>query len=152
MNRNSIEITSDRASSTSRRRFLRTSTTAALGSVFAANLNLSQKTFAATSETLRVGLIGCGGRGTGAANQALNADKNVILTAMAERGFRENSDIVRVNARKWKVVLFRIPQKVTKDFAKEETDRTLIGASAARRSVAQARRQCRLETPARAAE
>src|SRR5437762_9587436 len=84
MNRNSIEIKSDRAPSTSRRRFLRTSTTAALGSVFAANLNLSQKTLAATSETLRVGLIGCGGRGTGAANQAMNADKNVILTAMAD--------------------------------------------------------------------
>jgi len=36
------------------------------------------------SDTLRVGLIGCGGRGTGAAGQALNADKNVVLTAMGD--------------------------------------------------------------------
>jgi myo-inositol 2-dehydrogenase/D-chiro-inositol 1-dehydrogenase len=68
----------------SRRQFLKTSTTAAVGGVFAANLNFSQKAFAANSETLRVGLIGCGGRGSGAANQALNADKNVVLTAVAD--------------------------------------------------------------------
>ena len=29
---------------------------------------------------LKLGLIGCGGRGTGAANQALSADKDVTLT------------------------------------------------------------------------
>jgi predicted dehydrogenase len=33
---------------------------------------------------LRVGLIGCGGRGSGAASQALSADKNVVLTAMGD--------------------------------------------------------------------
>ena len=33
---------------------------------------------------LRVGLIGCGGRGTGAAAQALQADTNVKLVAMAD--------------------------------------------------------------------
>jgi predicted dehydrogenase len=37
-----------------------------------------------SNETLRIGLIGCGGRGTGAASQALNADKNVVLTAMGD--------------------------------------------------------------------
>jgi predicted dehydrogenase len=46
---------------------------------------LSQRTSAAeSSETLKVGLIGCGGRGTGAASQALKADEHVILTAMAD--------------------------------------------------------------------
>jgi predicted dehydrogenase len=35
-------------------------------------------------ELLKVGLIGCGGRGTGAANQALRADKAVQLTAMGD--------------------------------------------------------------------
>ena len=34
--------------------------------------------------TLKVGLIGCGGRGTGAASQALRADPNVVLTAMGD--------------------------------------------------------------------
>jgi hypothetical protein len=50
----------------------------------AANLNLRHTAFAAGSDTLRVGLIGCGGRGSGAANQALGADKNTVLTAMAD--------------------------------------------------------------------
>ncbi|MCI0534119.1 MAG: Gfo/Idh/MocA family oxidoreductase [Verrucomicrobiales bacterium] len=71
-------------STASRREFLKTSTTAALGGVFAANLSLSQKSFAANDETLRVGLIGCGGRGSGAAGQALKADRYVALTAMGD--------------------------------------------------------------------
>ncbi len=40
--------------------------------------------FAAGNDVLKVGLIGCGGRGTGAAGQALQADKNVKLVAMAD--------------------------------------------------------------------
>jgi len=36
------------------------------------------------TETLRVGLVGCGGRGTGAAVNALKADPHVELTAMAD--------------------------------------------------------------------
>ena len=40
--------------------------------------------FAAGNDVLKVGLIGCGNRGTGAAGQALMADKNVKLVAMAD--------------------------------------------------------------------
>jgi predicted dehydrogenase len=36
------------------------------------------------SETLKIGLIGCGGRGTGAASQALSADYNSKLFAVAD--------------------------------------------------------------------
>ena len=36
------------------------------------------------ADTLKVGIIGCGGRGTGAAVQALKADKNVFLVAMSD--------------------------------------------------------------------
>jgi hypothetical protein len=32
----------------------------------------------------KVGLIGCGGRGAGAASQALSADKDCVLTAMGD--------------------------------------------------------------------
>jgi len=39
---------------------------------------------AAGGDVLRVGLVGCGGRGTGAATQALAADPNVSLVAMAD--------------------------------------------------------------------
>jgi predicted dehydrogenase len=39
---------------------------------------------AAGGDTITIGLIGCGGRGTGAAAQALNADRNVKLVALAD--------------------------------------------------------------------
>jgi len=39
---------------------------------------------ASPGDTLKVGLIGCGGRGNGAAAQALSADNSVALTAMGD--------------------------------------------------------------------
>jgi predicted dehydrogenase len=63
--------------SPSRRVFLGTSVTAAAALTIPA-------VHAAGNDTLRVGLIGCGSRGTGAAAQALNADKNVKLVAMGD--------------------------------------------------------------------
>src|SRR5262245_47869839 len=59
----------------SRRQFLATSAAAAA---------LAAHVHAAGGDTLRVGLIGCGGRGTGAASQALRADANVKLVAMGD--------------------------------------------------------------------
>src|SRR5262245_29316096 len=73
----------DPINSTSRREFLKKSTVA-IGGVVAANLNLHHNSLAANDETLRVGLIGCGGRGSGAAGQALKADRYVALTAMGD--------------------------------------------------------------------
>src|SRR5690242_2613791 len=61
----------------SRRDFL---TTAAAAGTMAALSNVH----AAGSDMLRVGLIGCGDRGTGAAAQALCAESNVKLVAMAD--------------------------------------------------------------------
>ena len=68
----------------SRRGFLRTSTAALVGSGLVGNLSIARAAHAAGSDRLRVGLIGCGGRGTGAAVQALNADKQVKLTALGD--------------------------------------------------------------------
>ncbi len=68
----------------SRRRFLKTTGSVAAGSALAMNFIPGKSAFAMNSDTLKVGLIGCGGRGTGAANQALKADKNVVLTAMGD--------------------------------------------------------------------
>ncbi len=68
---------------TSRREFLKAS--ALVGSALAAPAILPGSLFAKeNTDTLRVGLIGCGGRGSGAASQALHADKNVVLTAMGD--------------------------------------------------------------------
>lgn len=69
---------------TSRRQFLKTSSAAAFGGLVAGHVSLAKKSGAAESDPLRVGLVGCGGRGTGAASQALNADKNAVLTAMGD--------------------------------------------------------------------
>jgi myo-inositol 2-dehydrogenase/D-chiro-inositol 1-dehydrogenase len=67
-----------------RRRFLKTSSMAAAIGAVAPFINIAPKVFAANSDTLKVGLIGCGGRGSGAASQALHADSNVTLTAMGD--------------------------------------------------------------------
>lgn len=40
--------------------------------------------YAAGSDKIRVGIIGCGGRGTGAANDCLNADESVEIHAMGD--------------------------------------------------------------------
>src|SRR5436853_439392 len=68
----------------SRRDFLKDSATAVVAGAVAARLAAPQDAHAAGSDVLRVGLIGCGGRGTGAASQALNADPNVKLVAMGD--------------------------------------------------------------------
>ncbi len=70
-------MTGDRTPST-RRDFLG----ATAGAVAA--LALHQSAHAAGGDLLKVGLIGCGGRGTGAARQALMADSNVKLWAMGD--------------------------------------------------------------------
>ncbi len=82
MNMNQVKANSQPLVS-SRRDFIKSS--AAAGALLAAPAILSNKVFAAeNSDTLRVGLIGCGGRGTGAAGQALHADQNAVLVAVAD--------------------------------------------------------------------
>ena len=65
-------------SDTTRRTFLQT---VAAG---AATATLLPGAFAAGNEVLKVGLIGCGNRGTGAAREALQSDPNVKLVAMCD--------------------------------------------------------------------
>ncbi len=66
-----------------RRQFLKTSTVAASAAVSGA-LGISRSVFAAGSDIIRVGMIGCGGRNTGAAAQALTADPGARLVAMCD--------------------------------------------------------------------
>ncbi|MCB1237008.1 MAG: Gfo/Idh/MocA family oxidoreductase [Verrucomicrobiae bacterium] len=77
--------TSDRPDS-SRRDFLRTTGSAAAVAGVAAGSVGFPAILKGQGETkkLKVGLIGCGGRGTGAAAQALAADDNVELHAMGD--------------------------------------------------------------------
>lgn len=69
----------------SRRKFLHTAGLTAATGLLATNSVLGSDLFwRSNSNTLKIGLIGCGGRGTAAAVEALNADSNVILTAMGD--------------------------------------------------------------------
>jgi myo-inositol 2-dehydrogenase/D-chiro-inositol 1-dehydrogenase len=69
---------------TNRRSFLKTTGTAMLGGALVYNLGFPSEAFANRKKTLKIGLIGCGGRGTGAALQALKADPDVIITALGD--------------------------------------------------------------------
>src|SRR4051812_322453 len=68
----------------SRRDFVKATSMAAVGTGLLGGLALSPRAYAAADDTIRVGLVGCGGRGTGAANQALSTAGKVKLVAMAD--------------------------------------------------------------------
>ena len=76
-----------RSNRPSRRQFVKTASTAAgLGVVGSAVAQAAPLPLVHNQDDdqLRVGLIGCGGRGTGAAINAANADSNVRVTALAD--------------------------------------------------------------------
>lgn len=69
----------------SRRTFLSTSTAAALGTVLSTRAGAARRSTAASvSNGIKIGLIGCGGRGTGAAIEALRGDSGAVLTAVGD--------------------------------------------------------------------
>jgi myo-inositol 2-dehydrogenase/D-chiro-inositol 1-dehydrogenase len=71
--------------STDRRSFLKKSGIVMLGSTLAYQTGFGAPLFSsAAKSTIKVGLIGCGGRGTGAAAQALQADPDVVITALGD--------------------------------------------------------------------
>ncbi len=72
------------AANTTRREFLKSSTGLAVGAAMAGTLAVPRAVHAGASETLRVGLIGCGGRGTSAAQNALDASPDNVLVAVGD--------------------------------------------------------------------
>ena len=68
----------------SRREFLKTSGALAAAGALAAPLFFTPNARAAAGDPIKVGLIGCGGRGSGAARQALGADPGVVITALGD--------------------------------------------------------------------
>ena len=57
---------------------------AATVAAVASTANIATNAYAGGSDTLKIGLVGCGGRGTGAAEQALTADRGNVLVAMGD--------------------------------------------------------------------
>lgn len=88
--------TSSHPVTTPRRKFLRTS--AGLAATLAAG-QLVRHVHAAGSDRIKVGLIGCGNRGTAAAIDALDADPGAHLVAMADVfGDRLAASLEKINA------------------------------------------------------
>jgi predicted dehydrogenase len=75
---------------TSRRTFLKNSVLAT-GGLMTLPLMADAGYFSSVDDTIKVAVIGCGGRGTGAAMQALLSKQNVKLVAMAD-AFRDRLD------------------------------------------------------------
>jgi len=74
---------SDKGTGTSRRDFLKTSSIVASATALG-TLGIGPGVFAAGSDIIRVGMVGCGGRNAGAAAQALTADSGARLVAMCD--------------------------------------------------------------------
>ena len=69
----------------SRRGFLKTSSTAVAGGALLGALPVERFALGASpGDTLKIALVGCGGRGSGAANQALSTSGGVKLVAVAD--------------------------------------------------------------------
>jgi predicted dehydrogenase len=75
-----MKKTSSRKASITRRDFIKTSVGASLAAAIPGTLGLH----AQGSDTIRIGIVGCGGRGTGAAIDCLNAAPGVEIVAMGD--------------------------------------------------------------------
>ena len=69
---------------TTRREFLKTSGTAVAGAALATTLATPRAGYCAEDNTIKVALVGCGGRGTGAVSNALSTKGPVKLWAVAD--------------------------------------------------------------------
>jgi len=83
-------IMNNDASNKTRRDFVK-QTGMLAGGIIAAPFLSRANYFSGADDTIKIVLIGCGGRGTGAAMQALLSKQNVKLVAMAD-AFRDNLD------------------------------------------------------------
>ena len=69
-------------SSVSRRKFLKQTSGALAGAALASTIGT--RSYAAENNTIKIALVGCGGRGTGAAANALSTKGPTRLVAMAD--------------------------------------------------------------------
>lgn len=68
----------------SRRSFIKATTATVITGTVGTHLAAPPPVHASSSGLIRIGLVGCGGRGTGAAGQALRADSGARLVAMGD--------------------------------------------------------------------
>src|SRR5258706_13919239 len=90
----SSQIQGGGAGQPSRRDFVRGA--AAVGAAAIAAGSMPRFVHAAENNTLKIGLVGCGGRGGGAAINALKADSNIKLIALGDM-FKDKLDAGLLN-------------------------------------------------------
>ncbi|MBI3462396.1 MAG: Gfo/Idh/MocA family oxidoreductase [Planctomycetes bacterium] len=100
----------------SRREFIKTSSILAASGVLASNLGIARSAHAAGDDTIRIGLVGCGGRGTGAANQALSTPGKTKLVAVAD-AFADNVEKSLQNLKKVSSIADKIDVPPERRFA-----------------------------------
>ena len=111
-----------------RRHFLRNSTSAAVGGVIATSaISRAVDAKVAALPVIKVGLIGCGGRGSGAALQALKADPGVRLTALADV-FADRLDSSLATLKKMTAVADRIDVSPATSFVGLDAYQKLIAS------------------------
>ncbi|MBN2507510.1 MAG: Gfo/Idh/MocA family oxidoreductase [Verrucomicrobia bacterium] len=116
---------------TSRRHFLKSSSAAALGGALARPWVLTGRAAEVSpGDTLKVGLIGCGGRGTGAAAQALQTGESVILTALGDVFEHQVQNSLRVLKRKPAPKEGEPPAPHYSDRVKVDPDHCFVGLDA----------------------
>ncbi|HWN97021.1 MAG TPA: Gfo/Idh/MocA family oxidoreductase [Methylomirabilota bacterium] len=113
----------ENSSSTSRREFLRASGAVTAGLVAAPFVLTGRSAELSPGDAIRVGLVGCGGRGSGAAMQALNADGNAQLVAAA--------DVFENSLQRGLIEIKRAAEKVESAHkVKVEPDKCFVGLDA----------------------
>ncbi len=105
----------------SRRNFLKTSSVTATGVAIASQI--ARTAYAAGSDQIRYTLVGCGGRGTGAAEQIMNTKGNTKLVAVADAFGTKAAAAIEQLARK------------NKDKIDVPPDRVFVGLDAYKRAI-----------------
>ena len=93
-------MTDKQKTNSTRREFLSQSSKATVvgavvGASVSPSLSVARSAHAFGTDTIKLGLIGCGGRGTGAAIQAMNTEGNVELVSMADAFENRMNDSLR---------------------------------------------------------
>ena len=119
------EVNPSSPQSDTRRDFIKATSTLLAGGAMVGSLPISKAAHSFGSDEIKIGLVGCGGRGTGAATQALdtNSPENRIkLTAVADP-FQFRIDAALKSIRK------QHPDRV------DVTDRNFVGVDAFKRLI-----------------
>ena len=89
-----------------RRGFLEHSAKITAAGLMLSRLPANTKKLFSIEGEIKVALVGCGGRGTGAASQALEADKDVRLVAMADAFKDQANDCIKSLTEKLELNIF----------------------------------------------